>query len=91
MVDDLQHLSKREEVLPLPKGSAPLAVFKNEYRVLFESLHAVFGLMMSNSRLCEQILGMLRYGPPVPIRDGLDRYSVTHAVRHGYLMKQLKR
>ena len=41
-------------------GRAPLLKFKHEYSVLFECLHAVFGLMMSNSRLCEQIHGKMR-------------------------------
>ena len=41
---------------------SPLLTFKELYPVLFEGLQAVFGLMMSNSRLCEQIHGMLRFG-----------------------------
>ncbi len=35
--------------------------------VLFECLNAVFGLMMSNSRLYAQIHGMMRHG----LRSGL--------------------
>ena len=35
--------------------------------MLFECLYAVFGLMMSNSRLCEQIHGMMRHG----LRSGI--------------------
>ena len=41
-------------------GKAPLLKFKHEYPILFDCLQAVFGLMMSNSRLCEQIHGMMR-------------------------------
>jgi len=37
-----------------------LVTFSRDYPVLFECLYAVFGAMMSNSRLVEQIHGMLR-------------------------------
>ena len=61
VADDLQRLSQRKEALPTPNGSAPLLVFRDEYKILFECLHAVFGLMMSNSHLCEQIHSMMRH------------------------------
>ena len=54
---DLQKLSVSAET---SGGKAPLLKFKHEHPVLFECLHAVFGLMMSNSRLCEQIHGTMR-------------------------------
>eukprot|EP00956_Cyclotella_meneghiniana_P026852 scaffold59070_cov82-Cyclotella_meneghiniana.AAC.2 len=41
-------------------NEAPLLLFLKSYPTLFECLHAVFGLMMSNSRLCEQVHGMMR-------------------------------
>ena len=50
LTKDLQQLSGSVEN---SVGKAPLLKFKHEYSVLFECLHAVFGLMMSNSRLCE--------------------------------------
>lgn len=40
------------------KGESYLAAFKSDFPILFECLEAVFGLMMSNSRLCEQVHGM---------------------------------
>ena len=43
------------------EGVSPLTVFEGEYPLLFECLYAVFGVMMSNSRLCEQIHGMMRH------------------------------
>ncbi|KAL7519015.1 hypothetical protein ACHAWF_000209, partial [Thalassiosira exigua] len=52
----LQRLSnfKSWTVPPKSQHYSPLAVFAEEYPVLFECLYAVFGCMMSNSRLCEQ-------------------------------------
>ena len=61
LLRDLQHLSnntRREHV----DGTAPLTAFKADFPILFECLHAVFGLMMSHSRLCESIHGMMRHG-----------------------------
>ena len=63
LVDDLQRLSKHisdddESV----KGYAQLNKFKTYYPVLFDCLYSVFGTMLSNSRLCEQIHGMMRHG-----------------------------
>ena len=54
---DLQRLSKATRATP---NEAPLLLFLKSYPTLFECLHAVFGLMMSNSRLCEQVHGMMR-------------------------------
>lgn len=58
---DLQRLSNATR-MPHQSDSeeALLLVFKRQYPTLFECLHAVFGLMMSNSRLCEQIHSMMR-------------------------------
>jgi hypothetical protein len=74
---DLKKLS--EMTTPRTKG---LPVFKEEFPVLFECLHAVFGLMMSNSRLCEQIHGMLRQrlrssGPGMDQVDAQQSYIIS--------------
>jgi len=61
LTDDLQRLSREEDPM---SGDimVPLTQFKQKYPILFECLEAVFGAMMSNSRLCEQVHGMMRHG-----------------------------
>ena len=60
---DLQELSKVYIVDEIDAGEgAPLNKFKTNYPVLFDCLYSVFGTMLSNSRLCEQIHGMMRHG-----------------------------
>ncbi len=88
LVSDLQRLSNRSTPLPLKKDQAPLLAFKDEYKILFECLHAAFGLMMSNSRLCEQIHGMMRHG--LRSQQGMDHVDAqnTYSVRHDYRMRQ---
>ena len=63
-------------------------VFKVSYKVLFECLNAVFGLMMSNSRLCEQIHGMMRHG--LRSQQGMAQVDAqnTYATTHSYKMKR---
>ena len=58
--EDLQRLSKVNTVDELNTGA--LIEFKIDYPVLFDCLYSVFGTMLSNSRLCEQIHGMMRHG-----------------------------
>ena len=53
LATDLKRMSTRSAPLSLKKYQAPLLAFKNAHKVLFECLHATFGMMMSNSRLCE--------------------------------------
>ncbi|EJK53676.1 hypothetical protein THAOC_26834, partial [Thalassiosira oceanica] len=62
VTDDLQRLSKVSEVdaMKVDEG-APLLKFKTDYPVLFDCMYSVFGTMLSNSRLCEQIHGMNRH------------------------------
>ena len=60
-VTELQHLSRKTSK-QIQLNESPLLVFKGKYTVFIECLNAVFGLMMSNSRLCEQIHGMMRHG-----------------------------
>mmetsp|Transcript_5656 Transcript_5656/g.15886 ORF Transcript_5656/g.15886 Transcript_5656/m.15886 type:complete len:972 (+) Transcript_5656:584-3499(+) len=61
LTDDLQRLS-REQGPRACKGGPPLVAFRNTYPILYDCMHATFGLMMSNSRLCEQVHGMMRHG-----------------------------
>jgi hypothetical protein len=61
--EDLQRLSKDYTVDELQsREGAHLNEFKINYPVLFDCLYSVFGTMLSNSRLCEQIHGMMRHG-----------------------------
>ena len=72
LTGDLQRLSRAvaptsTHASTLPRGKtdkyvSTLVEFEQNYPVLFESLYSVFGAMMSNSRLCEQIHGMMRHG-----------------------------
>ena len=72
-------------------GKAPLLKFKHEYPILFEYLHAVFGLMMSYSCLCEKIHGMTR----ASLRSGTDMNEAdarrSFASGLGYHLKQERR
>ena len=45
----------------LEKFVSSLVDFEKKYPILFECLYAVLGATVSNSRLCEQIHGMMRY------------------------------
>jgi len=85
LTKDLQKLSVS---LENSRGKAPLLKFKYEYPVLFECLHAVFGLMMSNSRLCEQIHGMMRAS--LRSGTGMDEADArrSFASSLGYHLKQ---
>ncbi|KAL7526020.1 hypothetical protein ACHAWF_001602, partial [Thalassiosira exigua] len=73
LTGDLQRLSKQPSVVDsaFEDKGAPLCSFLKFYPVLFECLYAVFGAMMSNSRLCEQIHGMMRHGLKAQI--GMDQ------------------
>ncbi len=59
------------------KGSAPLAASKADFPILFECLHAVLGLMMSHSCLCELIHGMMRHG--LHSSTGMDQVDAQQA------------
>ena len=63
-MEDLQALSDvctaDETVDEIKAGEgAPFSQFKTKYPKLFDCLYSVFGNMLSNSRLCEQIHGMM--------------------------------
>ena len=61
LVEDLQKLSNM-----YPDGDVQdehvvcIVIFSQDFPVLFECLYAVFGCMMSNSCLVEQVHGMIR-------------------------------
>ncbi|KAL7526339.1 hypothetical protein ACHAWF_002898 [Thalassiosira exigua] len=90
---DLQGLSNAQSrtVPPESQHYSPLAVFAEEYPVLFECLYAVFGCMMSNSRLCEQVHGMMRHGLSAGI--GLDQadHHRQFSTNHDYIMREERR
>ena len=56
LVSDLQRLSKAY-VTNSGSDNTYLVTFRRDFPILFECIDAVFGLMMSNSRLCKQIHG----------------------------------
>ena len=87
LVGDLQHLSSETSEQD-SKKDVPLLVFKNKFPVLFEGLEAVFGMMMSNSRLCEQMHGMMRFGLSSAI--GMDQADTQQMYATGpdYEMRQ---
>ena len=63
LTEELQRLINTTPTDDVPEGGiSPLNVFAMHYRRLFEYLYAVFGPMMSNSRLAEQVHGMMRHG-----------------------------
>ncbi|KAL7498156.1 hypothetical protein ACHAWT_009680, partial [Skeletonema menzelii] len=91
LVNELKKLSKQSCARPVNGDTAPILTFKEEYPTLFECLEAVFGMMMSNSRLCEQMHGALRYG--LRIEQGMDEVDARrdYEVVFGYLFKQERR
>jgi len=68
-----------------------LVLFEQNYPVLFECAYAVFGAMMSNSRLCEQIRGMMRHSLTPGI--GMDQadHQQQYVAMTGYGMKEKRR
>ena len=64
LTGDLQRLSKVGVAVASNanvNSVSSIVDFQANYPILFECLYAVFGDMMSNSRLCEQIHGMMRH------------------------------
>jgi hypothetical protein len=57
---ELQMLSKSQRSFSVNEGDAPLLAFRGKYPIIFDCLHAAFGLLPSNSRLCEQNHGSMR-------------------------------
>ena len=60
VMPELQMLSKSQRSFSVNEGDAPLLAFRGKYPIIFDCLHAAFGLLPSNSRLCEQNHGSLR-------------------------------
>eukprot|EP00956_Cyclotella_meneghiniana_P030919 scaffold79599_cov30-Cyclotella_meneghiniana.AAC.1 len=60
VMPELQMLSKSQKSFSVNEGDAPLLAFRGKYPIIYDCLHAAFGLLPSNSRLCEQNHGSLR-------------------------------
>ena len=90
LLRDLQRLSK-STCSKHPEEKAPLLAFKADFPILFECLHAVFGLMMSHSRLCESIHGMMRHG--LRIGTGMDQVDAqrAHMISTEYELREQRR
>ncbi len=92
LTEDLQNLSRVSEVQVLSAGEgAPLIEFKTNYPVLYYCLYSVFGTMLSNSRLCEQVHGMMRHGLRKEI--GMDQADHQRVYNSGidHEMKEARR
>ena len=66
-------------------------MLSSEYLILFECLEAVFGSMMSNSWLCEQIHGMMRHGLRSAIGIMQANHQRMYATRIDYGLKEEQR
>ena len=90
LVHDLQRLT-RGPTGAIIKKNPPLIHFQQMYPVLFECLHAVFGLMMSNSRLCEQLHGVMQHN--LRSGTGMDEVDArqTYCTGRRYEMRQERR
>ena len=84
---DMQKLSN-EEAFMRPVG---IVHFRSKYPILFDALYAVFGLLPSNSRLCEQIHGMLRKSLESGI--GMDQADAqfSYKVNKEYYLREARR
>ena len=89
VADDLRKLSK--EAGPCTCDESPLEAFRVQCPVLYDCLHAVFGMMMSNSRLCEQVHGMMRQ--TLRAGTGMDEADAhrTFTTSIDYVMKEERR
>ena len=75
----------------VPVIGSVFTFFIRTYPVLCEGLESVFGMMMSNSRLCEQIHGMMCFGLSSTI--GMDQSDAiqTYATGTDFDMKRERR
>jgi hypothetical protein len=91
--DDLKKLSNAEPATELPTW--PLESFKKEYSILFEALHATFGLMPSSSRIAEQVHGgnrdSIRKGVSLDFTDAHRGYVVNEEYGPRSLRRKLER
>ena len=90
LLRDLQYLSNNTRGVQ-GKNIAPLLAFKEDFPILFECIYAVFGLMMSHSRLCESVHGMMRHYLRYDI--GMDQIDAqrSHMVTTEYEMRERRR
>ncbi len=79
LLQDLQGLSNNTRSKHA-EGNAPLAVFKADFPILFECLHALFGLIMSHSCLGKSIHGMISHSPCSS--TGMDQVDVHRDQAH---------
>ena len=88
VLPDIYKLSQEK---PSNSRSSGIINFKNEYPVLFDALYAVFRLLPSNSRLCEQIHGMLRHSFKCEI--GMDQADAQYSynVNTEYHFREVRR
>ncbi|KAL7554031.1 hypothetical protein ACHAWF_017895, partial [Thalassiosira exigua] len=83
LTGDLLRIGKQPSVIngAFEDKGVSLCSFLKVYPVLFECLYAVFGAMVSNSRLCEQIHAMMQHGLKAQIgmdqADHRRQYSCT--------------
>ena len=67
---------------------ALLLQFKQKYPILFECLEAIFGAMMSNSQLCEQIHGMMHHGLCALVGMEQSDHQRAYNISTGYKMNE---
>jgi hypothetical protein len=90
LLRDLQYLSNNTRGMH-SRDTAPLLAFKKDFPILFECIYAVFGLMMSHSRLCESVHGMMRHYLRYDIgMDQIDAHR-THMVTTEYGLRETRR
>ena len=85
LFDDLRKLSKMQDIQKIPDSTShqpmnkPLHHMQSKFPVLFEALSAVFKLMPSNSRMLEQLHGILRSAiqsqDTIKFTDSQSRYT----------------
>jgi hypothetical protein len=91
LVHDLQKLSKATTSFEVQSNRANILVFRDEYPVLYECLYSAFGMMPSNSRLCEQIHGMMRQRHRKGIGDDQADSQQTYVTNTCYEMREKRR
>ena len=87
VLHDLQVLSNETSC---DRGTGIL-FFKMKYPVLFDALYSVFGLLPSNSRLCEQVHGMLRQSLSSGIGMDQSDAQFSYKVNTEYQFRQERR
>jgi hypothetical protein len=81
LIPELQRISNQECSSSAYTDSAeysPLVNFKESHPKLYEFLNTAFGMIMSNSHLCEQIHGMIR----ARLRKDIGMEQADHMLSH---------